>query len=175
MCGPRDRPANGMDYSVEKMRAEDWEAVRAIYLEGIATGLSTFETEAPPWEEWDRNHLPACRLVARTADRVIGWVALSPVSQRRVYAGVADESIYVAASARGTGVGTALLKAVIAESARAGIWSLQAGIFRENRSSIALHQRCGFREIGYQESKGMLHGVWHDVVLMERRSVVIGA
>lgn len=152
----------------------DWPAVRDIYLEGIATGQATFETQAPSWEQWDQGHLPICRLVARVGAEVLGWVALSPVSRRPVYAGVAEISIYVAERARGAGIGRSLLAALCRASEREGIWSLQAGIFRENSASIALHRRSGFREIGHQERKGSLNGVWLDVVPMERRSKTAG-
>ena len=163
-----------MEYTLDRMTADDWKQVREIYLEGIATRNATIETEAPDWDEWDANHRPDCRLVARSDDKVLGWAVLSPVSQRIAYLGVAEESIYVAASARGTGVGKALLAALIKESEEAGVWSLQAGIFPENTASIALHKGVGFREIGVQERKGFLDGVWRDVVLMERRSQVVG-
>ena len=163
-----------MEYTLDRMTADDWKQVREIYLEGIATRNATIETEAPDWDEWNANHRPDCRLVARSYDKVLGWAVLSPVSQRIAYLGVAEESIYVAASARGTGVGKALLAALIKESEEAGVWSLQAGIFPENTASIAVHKSVGFREIGVQERKGSLDGVWRDVVLMERRSEVVG-
>jgi L-amino acid N-acyltransferase YncA len=163
-----------MEYTLDRMTADDWKQVREIYLEGIATRNATIETEAPDWDEWNANHRPDCRLVARSDDKVLGWAVLSPVSQRIAYLGVAEESIYVAASARGTGVGKALLAALIKESEEAGVWSLQAGIFPENTASIAVHKSVGFREIGVQERKGSLDGVWRDVVLMERRSEVVG-
>jgi L-amino acid N-acyltransferase YncA len=163
-----------MDSTVEKMKDEDWGAVQAIYREGIATGNATFETDAPEWEEWNKSHLHDCRLVARVKDQVVGWAALSPVSSRCVYSGVAEVSIYVAALARGLGVGKALLRALTEESERAGIWTLQAGIFPENVASIALHKACGFREVGYRERIGRMNGVWRDVVFMERRSKVVG-
>jgi len=156
------------------MKAEDWQAVQAIYREGIATGNATLETGAADWVEWDRRHRRDCRLVARREGEIAGWAALSPVSSRRVYAGVAEVSVYVAPSARGQGIGRALLRALIAESERQGIWTLQAGIFPENEASIALHQACGFREVGRRERLGRLHGVWRDVVLLERRSKVVG-
>jgi L-amino acid N-acyltransferase YncA len=159
---------------VEKMTAADWREVEAIYREGIATGNATFETELPNWEEWDRRHLTTGRLVAREAGEVQGWAALSPVSARRVYAGVAEVSIYVAEAARGRGVGKKLLQALIEESEKSGIWTLQAGIFPENVSSIALHKTCGFREIGRRERVGALRDVWRSTVLMERRSTVVG-
>jgi len=154
--------------------ANDWIQVRAIYLEGIATGDATFETDAPDLETWDRNHLSFGRLVARDGDSVAGWAALSPVSNRCVYGGVAEISVYVAAAARGQGVGRLLLESLIAEAERNGIWMLQAGIFPENASSIALHQNCGFREVGRRERLGKLKGVWRDVVLLERRSREVG-
>ena len=163
-----------MEYTLDKMTAADWEAVRDIYLEGIATRNATIETEAPDWDKWNANHRCDCRLVARSDDKVLGWAVLSPVSQRIAYSGVAEVSIYVAASARGTGVGKALLGALIKASEEAGVWSLQAGIFPENTASIALHKGVGFREIGVQERKGFLDGVWRDVVLMERRSQIVG-
>ena len=156
------------------MRDEDWDAVRAIYREGIATGNATFETGVPDWEAWDKNHLRACRLVAKADGRVVGWAALTPYSSRRAYAGVAGLSIYVSASARGQGIGRALLGALIEVSERAGLWTLQAGIFPENTASLALHRAHGFREVGRRERIGQLNGVWRDVVLMERRSRVVG-
>jgi phosphinothricin acetyltransferase len=163
-----------MNFVVDKMEDKDWRTVQSIYREGIVTGNATFETDTPEWEVWDRNHLRDCRLVARKEGQVIGWAALSPVSGRRVYAGVAEVSVYVAASARGKGVGKALLRALVEESERQGIWTLQAGIFPENVASIALHKRCGFREVGRRERLGQMDGVWRDVVLMERRSKVAG-
>ena len=156
------------------MRDGDWGAVRAIYCEGIATGNATFETDAPAWEAWDKGHLRACRLVARADDQVVGWAALSPVSGRCVYAGVAEVSIYVSASARGQGIGRALLAALVEASERAGLWTLQAGIFPENAASLALHRAHGFREVGRRERIGQMNGVWRDVVFMERRSKVVG-
>ena len=152
------------------MKPTDWEAVRAIYVEGIATGNATFETEAPDYETWNRNHLNFARLVARTDAGVVGWAALAPVSSRQVYSGVAEVSVYVAEAARGMGVGIALLRSLIEESERNGIWTLQAGIFTENSASIALHERCGFRRVGRRERIGALKGVWRDVILLERRS-----
>lgn len=159
---------------IDAMRPDDWPAVEAIYREGIATGLATFETETPSWERWDAAHRPDCRLVARDGDRVLGWAALSPVSDRCVYAGVAENSIYIAAAARGQGIGKVLLRALIEASEAAGIWTLQTGIFPENAASLALHQACGFRIVGIRERIGQLHGVWKDVVFLERRSRVVG-
>src|SRR5581483_900424 len=163
-----------MNAVIEKMVEGDWAAVREIYREGIATGNATFETELPDWEKWNRGHLACCRLVARNGAQVFGWAALSAVSTRKVYAGVAEVSVCVASSARGAGVGKALLQSLIRESERQGIWTLQAGIFPENTGSIALHRACGFREIGKRERVGQLNGVWRSTTLLERRSKIVG-
>ena len=161
-----------MNCLIDKMRDSDWEQVREIYLEGIRSGHSTFETEAPSWECWNEAHLPFARLVMRAAERVNGWAALSLVSKRQVYRGVAELTVYVAESARGQGIGRALLEALIEESERNGIWTLQASIFPENLASIKLHRRCGFREVGRRERIAMLHGVWRDTLLFERRQAL---
>jgi len=164
-----------MSLTIEALRPEDWPAVRMIYEDGIATGLATFETDVPDWEEWDGSHLPHSRVVARNEDGSLGgWAALSAVSDRCVYGGVAEVSVYVGAESRGHGVGQALLNALIAESEAAGVWTLQAGMFADNGASIALHERCGFRQVGVRERLGTLRGVWHDVLLMERRSPTVG-
>jgi L-amino acid N-acyltransferase YncA len=156
------------------MRPEDWPAVRAIFEAGIATGNATFETTVPDWPAWDATHLAEHRLVARDDDgQVIGWVALAPVSDRCAYAGVAEDSIYVAPDVQGRGVGRALLAAVIASAEQAGIWTVQTGIFPENRASVRLHEACGFRVVGVRERLGRLQGRWRDVLLMERRSPAI--
>ncbi len=162
-----------MDFELDDMTPADWPAVRTIYEEGIATGDATFETGAPAWENWDQGHMPSPRLVAREGTRVLGWATLSPVSGRCVYAGVAEVSVYVAAVARGQGVGSALLAELVARSERAGLWTLQAGIFPENKASIALHEKRGFRVVGRRERLGQLKGIWRDVILMERRSPII--
>lgn len=159
-----------MDRAIDHMKAGDWEEVRSIYLEGIASGNSTFETEAPPWEKWDEAHLQIARLVMRDGERILGWAALSPVSKRNVYRGVAELTVAVTESARGQGVGRALLQALIDESERNGIWTLQASIFPENTASVKLHLRCGFREVGRRERIATLNGVWRDTLLFERRS-----
>jgi L-amino acid N-acyltransferase YncA len=159
---------------VEAMLPQDWPRVAAVYREGIATGNATFETEVPSWEEWDRRHLPFARLVARDPSDVVGWAALSPISMRRVYAGVAEVSVYIGEQARGRGLGKMLLGALVEASETNGIWTLQAGIFPENLSSITLHKSCGFRELGRRERFGILGGVWRDTVLLERRSAVVG-
>jgi L-amino acid N-acyltransferase YncA len=160
--------------AIRAMRPGDWTAVAAIYAEGIATGDATFETEVPSWERWDAAHLPAHRFVAELDGRVVGWTAVSPVSGRPVYAGVVEDSIYVAGSARGRGVGRALLAALVESTERAGIWTIQTGIFPENESSLALHEAAGFRVLGVRERPGQLRGRWRDVVLLERRSAVAG-
>jgi L-amino acid N-acyltransferase YncA len=159
--------------TIEPMTAAHWPAVRAIYEEGIATGDATFETAAPAWADWDRGHLPGHRLVATRDGRVVGWAALSPVSDRCAYAGVAEASVYVAAAAAGRGVGRALLDRLVAGAEAAGIWTVQAGVFPENRASLALHRRCGFRTVGVRERLGRLDGRWRDVVLLERRSPLV--
>ena len=163
-----------MNIQIAAMKASDWEAVRAIYREGIATRNATFETDAPDWEGWNEKFHRHCRPVAKIDGQVVGWAALSPVSKRAVYAGVADLSIYIAASARGKGVGKALMQALIDESEQTGIWTLQAGIFPENSASIALHKQFGFQEVGIRERIGQMNGVWRDVLLLERRSQVAG-
>ena len=157
------------------MTPADWEQVRAIYVEGIASGQATFEIEAPSWEQWSAAHHPFARLVARLGGRVVGWGALSPVSRRSCYAGVAEVSVYVSADARGRGIGRQLLLAVIAESERQGVWTLQGATFPENEASLRLQRACGFREIGRRERIAQLRGVWRDTILSERRSPVVGA
>ncbi len=159
---------------IAPMTQADWPAVRGIYEEGMATGHATFETSAPEWEVWNAARRLDCRLVARDGDRVIGWAALSPVSSRLVYSGVAEVSIYVAAAARGRGTGKALLTALIEASETAGIWTLQAGIFPENKASVALHRSCGFQVVGRRERLGRHLGVWRDSLLLERRSSRVG-
>ncbi|MCA9866135.1 MAG: N-acetyltransferase [Anaerolineae bacterium] len=156
------------------MVAADWPAVRAIYEEGIATGHATFETTAPEWAAWDAARLPAGRVVARRRHAIVGWAALSAVSSRAVYCGVAEVSIYVAAAARGQGIGRTLLTALIDRSETAGLWTLQAGIFPENEASVALHVSCGFRVVGRRERLGLHHGLWRDSLLLERRSSRVG-
>src|SRR5205085_6868958 len=159
---------------IEPRTARDWPAAREIYLEGIRTGNATFEKTAPDWEKWDAGHLPSCRWVARIGDDLLGWAALSPVSGRCVYAGVAEVSVYVAERARGKGIGLKLLTALVEAAEQAGIWTLQAGIFPENVASVEIHKRCGFRIVGTREKIGCMDGRWRDVVLMERRSTVAG-
>ena len=155
---------------VRDLRHEDWPEVARIYGAGIRTGNATFETEVPPWEVWDVAHLERHRLVAERDGMVLGWAALTPVSERCCYAGVADVSVYVAPEAQGRGIGLALLERLVADSEAGGIWTLQAGIFPENLASVGLHQRCGFRVVGRRERLGQLRGEWRDVLLLERRS-----
>ena len=169
-----------MNVTIDNLVADDWPQVQAIYREGIEDGQATFETEVPTWEAWDASHLPICRLLARDRlglesrpGQVTGWAALSPVSRRPCYAGVAEVSIYVARASRGCGVGRALLEALIAASERHGIWTLQGMTFAENEPSLRLQARCGFRRVGYRERIAQLRGVWKDTVLMERRSAVV--
>ena len=160
--------------TIDVMTPRDWTAVRDIYEAGIAGGDSTFETTAPSWQEWDAGHPSHHRLVARSEDAVVGWAAVTPVSDRCAYAGVVEVSVYVAPAAGGRGVGTALLQALIESTEAAGIWTLEARVFPENVASLRLHERCGFRVVGVQERRGKLDGVWRDVVLLERRSTIAG-
>jgi L-amino acid N-acyltransferase YncA len=157
------------------MTPADYPAVADIYREGIATGNATFNTDAPSWEAWDKGHLAACRLVAEEEGRIQGWTALSPVSDRCVYGGVAELQVYVSASARGKGAGLALLHGLIAAADAHGIWTLQAGVFPENTASVSLHERAGFRLVGRRERLGQMHGRWRDVLLFERRSGTVGS
>ncbi len=163
-------------FTIEPMTAADWPSVCRVYEEGIATGIATFERAAPNWEAWDRDHLKSCRLVARVpGGEVLGWVALTPYSSRRVYEGVAELGVYVAAGNRGRGVGKALLEALVAASEAAGFWTVQAGVIAHNEASLALHEACGFRRVGVRERIGRdLAGRWTDVVLLERRSQSVG-
>lgn len=158
------------------MVEEDWPQVRSIYLEGIATGQATFETSVPDdWSSWSDHRLPVGRSVACDGDRpdvLLGWTALSPVSSRRVYAGVAELTVYVGAAARGRGIGRLLLDRLIADSEANGIWTLQASLFPENAGSRALHKAAGFREVGRRERVAQLDGVWRDTILVERRSLL---
>ncbi|MFQ6026161.1 MAG: GNAT family N-acetyltransferase [Dehalococcoidia bacterium] len=160
--------------NLESMLETHWPVVQAIYAEGIATGNATFETEAPDWAAWNANHLQECRLVATRDQEVVGWAALSPVSRRPVYAGVAEVSVYVSARSQGQGVGKTLLNALVEASEAAGIWTLQASIFPENRASISIHKSCGFREVGLRERIARQYGIWRDTVILERRSSVTG-
>ena len=166
------RPEQPATVSVEELRAEHWPAVERIYAEGLATGNASFETQTPGWEAFQAAHLPGHLLVALSADAVVGWAVLSPVSDRCAYQGVAEDSVYVAEAARGRGVGRALLTQLTRHAESAGIWTVQAGIFPENTTSIALHHACGFRTVGLRERLGQLDGIWRDVLLLERRGSI---
>lgn len=156
------------------MLPSNWEAVKRIYEEGIATGNATFQTTAPGWQEWDNAHLQTCRIIAIENNNILGWAALTPVSSRCVYAGVAEVSVYVAASARGKNIGSLLLQELINQSEQNGIWTLQSGIFPENKASIAMHEKSGFRNIGYRERVGKMGNVWRDNIILEKRSSKVG-
>jgi phosphinothricin acetyltransferase len=159
--------------TLRDLRTADWPAVRAIYEEGIRAGDATFETEPPSWERWDAAH-PELRIVAERDGSLVGWAALSPASARHCYRGVGEVSVYVAEEARGTGLGRELLDELVERSEQAGYWTLTAGVFPENEASLRLHRACGFREIGVREGPGESRGVWRDVVLLERRSTLVG-
>ena len=156
------------------IQKDNYTEVAAIYAQGIATGVATFETLTPDWQHWDKAHMPFGRIAVNSNQIMQGWAALSPVSSRCVYGGVAEISIYIAENVRGKGIGKFLLQALINESENNNIWTLQAGIFRENMASIALHEKCGFRIIGFKERIGQMNGVWKDNILLERRSTVVG-
>jgi len=160
--------------TLRPLQPNDWPRVREIYEEGIATGHATFETAAPAWEDWDANHIRPCRLVAEEGGRVLGWAALWPASDRCVYGGVAEVSVYVGKEAQGKGIGTRLLQELVTASEREGFWTLQAGIFPENKGSVRIHENCGFRVIGSRERLGKMGDVWRDVLVMERRSSTVG-
>jgi phosphinothricin acetyltransferase len=163
-----------MEIQIDSLRESDWERVRAIYLEGLATGQASFETDAPSWEAWGAAHLAHSRLAARDEGRVVGWAALTPMSKRRCYAGVAEVSIYVAAAARGRGLGRRLLAELVASSERHGIWTLFGSTFPENAASLRAQAACGFRVMGRRERIAQHHGVWRDTVITERRSAIVG-
>ena len=159
-----------VEVRVDALTAGDWPAVSAIYAEGIDTRNATFETDVPTWAEWDASHLSEARVVARRDGEVVGWAALSPVSGRPCYRGVAHNSVYVARGARSQGVGRALLNELVQLAEEAEIWTIETGIFPENLASLQLHLSCGFRVVGVRERLGRLDGTWRDVVFLERRS-----
>ncbi|PQB05262.1 GNAT family N-acetyltransferase [Aureitalea marina] len=161
--------------NIRASHREDFKDIARIYAEGLDTGVASFETEIPDWNTWNEKFLPACRYVVETKDKlVVGWCALSAVSKREVYKGVAEVTIYIAEEARGQGVGKALLSHLIKSSEQEGFWTLQAGIFPKNQASLALHKQCGFRVIGIRERPAQRNGKWYDNVLMERRSKQTG-
>lgn len=166
-----------MNYTIEEMKSYHWEEVKNIYIEGINTGIATFQTESdlPTWEEWNNNHISSCRLVACFENNILGFVALTPISNRPVYCGVAELSLYISEKYKEQGIGTALLTNLIKLSEENGYWTLQSAIFTENLASISLHKKCDFREIGIRKNIGkMSNGKWMDVVLMEKRSTLVG-
>lgn len=163
-----------MSVTLAALLPEHWEAVRATFQEGIDGGMATFESAPPEWTGWDAAHRSDCRLVAVEGGTVVGWAALSPVSQRPAYAGVAEVSVYVARASQGRGIGRRLLAALVAASEDAGIWTLQAVVFPQNAASLAVHRSAGFREVGRRERIARLRGAWQDTVLLERRSPRVG-
>lgn len=162
----------GASIKIMAMLPEHWNRVAEIYQEGIDTGMATFEKNVPAWEDWDNNHLKSCRIIAEVKNKIAGWAALSPVSSRCVYGGVAEISVYVSERFRGDKIGQKLLKKLIVESELNGFWTIQSGVFPENTASINLHINEGFRQIGYRERIGQLNGVWKDNILLERRSKI---
>ena len=163
-----------MSNNLREMTSSDWTSVAEIYKQGIETGNATFQQTIPSWDEWNKSHISTCRLIIEVDNEVTGWAALSAVSSRPVYAGIAEVSVYVGSKYRGQQIGTKLLEAIISESESKGFWTLQAGIFPENQASIAIHKKAGFREIGYREKVGKMKDVWRSTVLLERRSTIIG-
>ena len=159
---------------IKPMESVHWNEVRRIYEEGLDTGNASFQTSAPEWEEWDKTHIQKCRLIALDNDRVVGWAALSSVSDRCVYGGVAEVSVYISNDARGKGVGKELLRNLIESSELNRFWTLQAGIFPENKASIKIHEENGFRIIGTREKIGQMKGIWRDTLILERRSTKVG-
>jgi L-amino acid N-acyltransferase YncA len=172
-AGELDTTAGGARLLIAPLRPEHWPEVARIYADGIATGNATFETEVPAWERWDAAHLPEHRFVALLEGAVAGWVAVSGVSERCVYGGVVENSVYVDAAARGRGVGRALLERLVASTEAAGIWTIQTGIFPENEASVRLHERVGFEVVGRRKRLAKLTGAWRDVLLLERRSPIV--
>ncbi|KLT67704.1 GNAT family N-acetyltransferase [Flavobacterium sp. ABG] len=158
---------------IRKLLAEDWPQVKLIYEKGIQAGNATFQTSAPSWEEWDQSHLSSCRIVIESNKRLTGWAALTPVSSRCVYAGVAEVSVYVDPAHSGKGIGFMLLNELVKKSETEGIWTLQAGIFPENIASLRIHEKVGFRILGIREKIGKQNGIWRDTVLLERRSSLV--
>lgn len=156
------------------LKETDWKQVSRIYQEGLDTGNATFETNIPDWKTWNLGHIKKCRIIAEIDTKIIGWAALSPVSSRCVYGGVAEVSVYVSSKFSGQKIGTQLLERLISESETNGIWTLQAGIFSENKSSIIIHERLGFRTVGYRERIGQMKGIWRDTILLEKRSEFVG-
>lgn len=173
--GTRQSPSPPLDYTIDRMKPEDWEQVRKIYIEGIATGHATFEKDAPTWDAWNSRHLTFCRLVARSGGKILAWAALSMISSHSAYTGVAEVNVYTASEYRGKGIGSDLIARLIEESEKEDIWTLQASVFPENRESLSILRKHGFRVVGKREKIGKMlfgehAGRWRDVVLYERRS-----
>ena len=167
--------AERMTLTIRHMVPGDWQQVATIYKEGIATGIATFESKVPSYDQWDAAHIKSCRLIAELDNTIVGWASLSPVSSRCVYGGVAEVSVYVGKKAWGNGVGKTLMHQLIRESEKNGYWTLQSGIFPENKASIQLHEKVGFRFLGKREKVGKtVTGIWKDNLLFERRSQVVG-
>lgn len=162
-----------MIITFRQMSAADWSSVAAIYKQGIESGNATFQQDVPTWDDWNDGHLKSCRIIAELDSAIVGWAALSPVSGRCIYAGVAEVSVYVSSNHRGQKIGAQLLEKLISESEQAGIWTLQSGIFPENTSSLKIHLNSGFRQVGYREKIGKMNGVWRNTVLLERRSKIV--
>ncbi|MFJ8064525.1 GNAT family N-acetyltransferase [Psychrobacillus sp. NPDC096426] len=162
------------DLVIDEMLETDWEQVKTIYIEGIQSGNATFQTKAPTWNEWNAVHFQKCRFIARMGREVVGWIAISPISSRESFAGVAEISIYLTNTIKGMGIGSKLLEALVKDSEQLGFWTLQAMIFPENQGSINLHKKFNFKEVGTRQRIGKLNGVWRDVVLLERRSEKVG-
>ena len=163
-----------MEVVFRTMTAEDWNTVAAIYKQGIETGHATFQQEVPTWEEWNEAHLKQCRIVTLINETIVGWAALTKVSGRCVYAGVGEVSMYVATNYQGKKIGEQLLHTLVNESEKVNLWTLQSGIFPENGASIKIHERAGFRQVGYRENIGKMNGVWRSTLLFERRSKKVG-
>ncbi|RDC65292.1 GNAT family N-acetyltransferase [Adhaeribacter pallidiroseus] len=163
-----------MSTLITPMREQDWPAVATIYREGMATGNATFQKEVPTWPEWDKSHVPDCRFVAKLDEEVVGWAALSPISSRCVYGGVAEVSVYIKQNNRGQRIGENLLKHLVTASELTGFWTLQASIFPENTASIRIHEKAGFSVVGRRERIGKMDDTWRDTILLERRSATVG-
>lgn len=166
--------ADVVKMKIALLKEQHYPEVARIYREGLETGIASFETEVPDWNTWNDKFSPDCRLVAMKGKEIVGWCALSVVSKRAVYRGVAEVTIYIDSEHRGNGVGQRLLQALVTASEEAGYWSLQAGIFPENEASLKLHKKCGFRVVGIRERPAQRLGVWYDNVLLERRSKQVG-
>jgi phosphinothricin acetyltransferase len=163
-----------MNIELRPLKKDDWPSVAEIYKQGIITGNATYEKDIPTWDAWDSAHLKMCRIVATVGEEIVGWAALTKVSGRCIYAGVAEVSVYVASLFKGQKVGTKLLESLISESEQKGFWTLQAGIFPENIASLKLHKNLGFRKVGFREKIGKMNGRWRDTILLERRSKIVG-